>query len=199
MRRGAGGEGFSLPEILLALAVIGLALTAAAPALAQALARARVGAAAREMAGEMARLRARAIASGRRVGLRFVRAEGRYGWTVYEDGDGDGVHADDIARGRDGRIDGPRDLASRYEGVDFGLLDLALPDVPPGTGVLAPGSDPIRFGRSGIVTFTPLGTSSSGTLFVSDGRRMVVAVVVYGSTGRIRVWRFERASWRWVR
>jgi hypothetical protein len=55
----------------------------------------------------------------------------------------------------------------------------------------------VRFGVSDIVTFTPQGTASSGTLYVSDGRDTVFAVVLYGRTGRIRTWRFDRGAWRW--
>ncbi|HXH27684.1 MAG TPA: hypothetical protein VNL37_01495, partial [Candidatus Polarisedimenticolia bacterium] len=96
-------------------------------------------------------------------------------------------------------LEGPRDLRSRFEGIDFGLLDTAIPEVPPATGVLAPASDPVRFGRSDIVSFTPIGTASSGTFYVSDGRATVCAVVLYGRTGRIRTWRFDRGRFRWTR
>ena len=83
--------------------------------------------------------------------------------------------------------------------IDFGLLDAAIPEVPPAHGVLAPQSDPVRFGASDTITFTPGGTSSTGTLYISDGRESVQAVVLYGRTGRIRIWRFDRALWRWTR
>ena len=109
------------------------------------------------------------------------------------------MRAADIASGRDPLLLGPRDLRSRHTGVDFGLLDVPIPQIPPRRGVLMPDDDPIRFGRSDTVTFTPRGTASSGTLYVSDGRHLVVAVVLYGHTGRIRTWRFERHSWSWTR
>lgn len=169
------------------------------PALASALSRERVGTAAREMASEMARLRAESIARHRRLAMRFTWSGGRYLYRFYEDGDGDGVRADDIAAGRDPAVGPPRDLHSRYDGVDFGLLDTAVPEVPPARGALAPLSDPVRFGSSDTVTFTPWGTASSGTLYISDGRDTVRAVVLYGRTGRIRIWRFDRALWRWTR
>jgi hypothetical protein len=151
------------------------------------------------MAAAMARARGEAIAARRYTAFRVTRPEGRFVFAFYADGDGDGVRSDDIAAGRDPLLAGPRDLPSRYTGVDFGLLDAAIPEVPPGTGTLAPDSDPVRFGRSDIVSFSPRGTSSSGTLYVSDGRSTVVAVVLYGGTGRIRIWRFERGRWSWTR
>lgn len=156
-------------------------------------------AAARELEQEMARLRSEAIASRRSVAMRLTWSQGRYLYAFYADGDGDGVLSADIAAGRDPLIGAPRDLASRYEGIDFGVLDLSIPEVPPGSSSLPPGSDPVRFGRSDIITFTPRGTSSSGTLYVSDRTATVAAVVVYGGTGRLRIWRFDRDRWAWVR
>ncbi len=156
-------------------------------------------AAARELAAELARLRSEAITTGHIVALRLTWSSGRYSYAFFVDGDGDGVRADDIAAGRDPSVGGSRDLPSRYEGVDFGLIDAAIPEVPPGTGALAPFADPVRFGRSDIISFSPRGTSSSGTLYVSDGRLAVAAVVLYGGTGRLRTWRFDRDLWRWSR
>lgn len=194
-----GEGGFSLAEAVLALALLGLLLLVSLPALASGLSRGRVAMAAREMAGEMARLRSDAIASRRRVAMRLAWSGGRYMYAFYADGDGDGVRSDDIAAGRDPLLLGPRNLPSRHEGIDFGLLDAAIPEVPPARGVLAPQSDPVRFGASDTITFTPWGTSSTGTLYVSDGKESVQAVVLYGRTGRIRIWRFDRALWRWTR
>jgi hypothetical protein len=188
-----------LTELLVTLALVGLFLVAAMPALGGALSRGRAAAAARDLAGEFARLRSTAIVSHRRVGLRLTWDGGRYRYGEYVDGDDDGIRSDDIAAGRDRLVGVMRDLPSRYTGIDFGLLGDAVPAIPPRRGVLAPHDDPVRFGRSDIVTFTPRGTASSGTLYISDGRESLVAVVLYGHTGRIRLWSFDRSSWRWRR
>ena len=197
MRHRRDGEGYSLAEVLLVLALLGMFVPFAAPAFGDALARARAQAAAREMASEMARLRGEAIAEHRRVALRFVRGGGGVSFRTYADGDGDGVGAADIAAGVDPPLGPARDLPSRFEGVDFGLLDQAIPGIPPSGTPLLPGSDPVRFGVGDIVTFTPQGTATSGTLYIGDGRDTVFAVVLYGRTGRIRTWRFDRTAWRW--
>ncbi len=183
--------------MVLALALFGIMMAVTTPSLLAALSRARVATAARELEQEMARLRSEAIASGVSTAIRLTWSSGHYVYAFYRDGDSDGVRGDDIAAGRDPLVEGPRDLPSRYEGIDFGLIDEAIPEVPPGSGTLAPMSDPVRFGRSDTITFTPRGTSSSGTLYVSDGRSAVVAVVLYGATGRIRTCRFDRDDWRW--
>ena len=172
-------------------------MTAAAPSLLAALSRARVAAAARDLEQQMARLRSAAIAERCDLAIRLTWSGGHYRFATYRDGDADGVRAEDINAGRDTLIEGPRDVWSRYEGIDFGLIDAAIPEVPPGRGVLPPFGDPVRFGRSDIITFTPRGTASSGTLYVSDGRSAVVAIVLYGATGRIRICGFDRDLWRW--
>ena len=198
MRGGRGEAGLSLVEASLALALLALLVLASAPLCAATLSRARVAAAAMDVAGSFARLRAQAIAEHRRVGLRFTTTAGPPTYAVYADGDGDGVRSDDIASGRDPLLEAARDLPSRYEGIDFRLLDVAVPEVPPQSGAIPPGSDPIRFGSSGIVTFTPWGTATGGTVFVSDGRDTVCAVVLYGKTGRIRTYRLDRSLGRWI-
>ncbi|PYT38270.1 MAG: hypothetical protein DMF52_00015 [Acidobacteria bacterium] len=194
-----GEGGFSLMEAALVLFLVALLVAATTPALVAALSRGRVAAAARELAQEMARLRSEAIVSRRNAAMRLTWSQGRYVYAFFADGDGDGVRAEDIASGRDVLLGSPRDLTSRYEGVDFGLLDVPIPQVPPNPGTLPPSSDPVRFGRSDIITFTPHGTSSSGTLYVSDGTSAVAAVVLFGGTGRIRIWRFDRQRWIWTR
>ena len=145
------------------------------------------------------RLRGAAVAQRRNLAIRLSWSSGAYRYAVYADGDGDGVLAADVAAGVDPRIEEPLDLPARYPGIDFGLLDAAIPEVPPDRGALAPGADPVRFGRSDTITFSPRGTSSSGTLYISDGHLAVVAVVLYGGTGRIRIWTFDRDLWRWSR
>ena len=94
-------------------------------------------------------------------------------------------------------LEPPRDLPSRFDGIDFGVLATAIPEVPPQSGAILPGDDPIRFGSADIVTFTPWGTATGGTVFVSDGRDTVCAVVLYGKTGRLRTFRLDRAQGRW--
>ncbi len=177
---------------------MGIFMAVAAPSLLASLSRSRVVAAARDLEQLLAHLRSAAISERCDMALRLTWSGGHYTFATYRDGDADGVRADDIAAGRDALVAGPRDLGSRYEGVDFGLIDSAIPEVPPGRGSPPPFGDPVRFGRSDIVTFTPRGTASSGSLYVSDGRGAVVAIVLYGATGRIRTCRFERDLWAWI-
>jgi len=73
-----------------------------------------------------------------------------------------------------------------------------FPEAPPGTDWLVAGDDPVRFGNSDLVSFTPVGSASSGTLYVTDGKRGLYAVVLFGPTARLRVWRFIPEERRWT-
>ena len=62
---------------------------------------------------------------------------------------------------------------------------------------LEPGSDPLRIGRTALVTFSPLGSSSSGTLYVAAHRGPQMAIRLYGASGRVRVLMFDTRSGQW--
>ena len=54
--------------------------------------------------------------------------------------------------------------------------------------------DPIRVGRSRMLSFSPTGTSSSGTVYVRGRGAHQLAVRVLGGTGRIRLYDFDFGS-----
>jgi hypothetical protein len=113
---------------------------------------------------------------------------------VYADGDGDGVLESDVARGADPLIEPARRLS------DFTSVALRIGrDVPEPESrtVLTAGSDPLRVGRSSLISFSPLGTGTSGTLYLAADEGPQMAVRIFGATGRMRVLRFEEATGQW--
>jgi prepilin-type N-terminal cleavage/methylation domain-containing protein len=194
---GAGPPtGFSLVEVLACLALLGILIAVAVPLLAETVARERLRAAGWETALLLRGLRHRAIAERLAYGLRFIQVAGLWSCSLYRDGNGNGIRTADILAGRDPLVWGPEDPGTRHEGIRYGLPDAAVPQIPPATGLIQNPADPVKFGASDIVSFSPSGSISSGTLYLTDGRR-VTAVVAYGPTGRIRVFRFDPASgWR---
>jgi len=133
------------------------------------------------------------------VGIVFQRnPEGNYVFELIQDGDGDGIRSGDLENGRDFRFSGPFTIFREYPGIRFGFLpDVRIPGVPPGGGWLDTRKDPIRFGRSDIISFSPRGRSSSGSLYLTDGRDRIMALVVYGPTVRVRVWQFLESTGAW--
>jgi hypothetical protein len=113
---------------------------------------------------------------------------------VYEDGNGNGVLSRDIQRGTDPEVRRGEQLPDQFPGVDFGAVP-GLPAVDPsGT---APGTDPIKLGSSDMVSFSPLGTSTSGSLYVRGRKNAQYAVRIYGETGKTRVLRFDGRNRVW--
>jgi len=148
--------------------------------------RSRGFAAARYLASRMALARAQAVSRSTTLALRFVAGPSGVTISVIQDGNGNGVRARDIDLQIDRQIDAPVMLGELFPGVEIGL--------PPQT----PGSDPVQFGVSNLLSFTSHGTASSGSLYIlgRDGTQWVVRVL--GATGRTRVLRYVPASNEWV-
>ncbi len=191
-------RGASLPELLVAVVLIGLGLAAAVPSLADLATNGRAAAGARHLAGTFHGLRWRSVARGTTHGLRFVRDTRGWSWWEVRDGNGNGLRTAEIERGVDPVVAGPHRLESSHEHVSIGFPPAErIPVIPPGPGWIDDLDDPVRFGRSDLVSFSPLGTASSGTIYVTDRRRRLYAVVLYGRSARVRVWRYDTRSGRW--
>lgn len=195
-RRNNGG--FGLVEILAVLAVGALAAAVAFPALAEARARAAASAGAHELAILLAAQRFKSAALGTTHGLFFDRDERGWYWYEVQDGNGNGLRTSEVRDGTDPRLAGPERLESSAAGAALGLPPTGpFPEIPPRRGWIDPSGDPIRFGASNLISFGPLGTASSGRIYVTDGRSELRAVVVFGGSGRIRVWRYDAGSETW--
>jgi hypothetical protein len=99
----------------------------------------------------------------------------------------------DIARGEDRLIGGPIRLDANMAGVRVGIMP-GIPAPPPDSGLLDP-ADPVRFGRSNMLSFSPLGTATPGTFYVTNGR-LQAAVRVTGGSGRVRLMVYRGKKWR---
>ena len=87
-------------------------------------------------------------------------------------------------------------IGDRFPGVAIGIA-ARLPGIA-GRETLPAGSDPIRFGASDGVTFSPLGTATSGTLYLHHRSGRQLAVRVLGATGRVRILEFNADTAAWV-
>ena len=188
--------GFTLVELLAGLAILGILILFAVPLVAETVAGERLHAAAMEEAVEFRRLRQRAVSEQVSFGLRFVAVGSGWSRAVYRDGNGNGIRTADILAGRDRLVEGPARLEDRHVGIRYGLPAGPLPAVPPDPGPFPNPGDPIKFGSGDIVSFSPGGSVSSGSLYLTDGRR-AAAVVVFGATGRVRLFRYRpEDGWR---
>ncbi len=59
-------------------------------------------------------------------------------------------------------------------------------------------ADPVRLGSANTLTFSPLGTATSGTIFFRSRTGRQYAVRVLGATGRTRVLEFRHETKSWT-
>jgi Tfp pilus assembly protein FimT len=166
--------------------VAGILMALAVPAVLSTMERSRGAAAARYLAGRMAALRGQAVSRARNVALRFDSAATGVRFAAYADGNGNGVRIADIDAGVDILLEPAVTLSDWFPGVVFGESRATA------------GLDGVRLGGSTLLSFTPSGTSTSGSIYLlaRDDSRWMVRVL--GATGRARVLRYDDTSGNWV-
>lgn len=191
-------QGFQLIELMIVLAILMTMAFITAPPLLRITGDLRIRLAAQEVVGVLRTARAFATRHGANVAVRFRTARnGTVTYAIYRDGDGDGVLSRDIDTRVDPEVAPPRRLDQTGHRVQLGF--------PLGRRLRDPGSpqywlqtnDPIRFSAD-MASFGPLGTSTPGSLYLTDGSSRVAVVRVLGRTGRVRVmtYDFDEQLWR---
>ena len=188
--------GFTLIEASVALLLLGVSAALALPSMRSGLDGMRGVAAARHFAALAHSTRVRAVTQAGNVGLRFDREGDGYRYALYADGNGNGLRAREIRSGVDVRLTDFERIGDRFPGVSIGIAT-GMPGIS-GRGTLPAGSDPIRFGSSDGLTFSPLGAATSGTLYLHDRSGRQFAVRVLGATGRVRILEFREDAASWV-
>ena len=187
-------KGLGVLELLFVLA-LGVTLAGlAVPLTTEAVEEARVAGAVRNFATRIGGMRIDALKRSTCVGMRFQRATAEdYSFEQFLDGNGNGVRTADISAGIDTRTGGPQRLSDQFPGVSFGLL----PGVPDADSQSGTGTDGVRIGSARILTMSPDGSSSSGTLYV-HGKRSQYAVRILGATGRTRILYYHPGKRGWI-
>ncbi|MGE0454294.1 MAG: prepilin-type N-terminal cleavage/methylation domain-containing protein [Vicinamibacteria bacterium] len=185
-------NGHTLVELLVAAAILLAGFAVGLPSLKAASVEAHLTGAADVFKGEFLKARTIATHNGVYTALRFERVGDVHVLSTYVDGNHNGVLAADIKRGVDKRVGEPRPLHSGAPGVRIGILP-GLPAPPPERGPLDT-SDPIRFGRADMLSFSPLGSATPGTFYLA-GEGMQGAVRVNGQTARVRTLIHRHGRW----
>jgi type II secretory pathway pseudopilin PulG len=157
----------------------------AAPQFLVALDRQRAWAAARYLAARMAMARSYAVTRSAYVALRFIGERSDVTFQMFLDDNHNGVRSVDIASNVDRAIGMPSRLSELFPGVVIGIST----DV---------GTDAVRIGPTNLMSFSPLGTATPGTIYVRGRDGLQLAVRVTGATGRTRVLRYAPRTRQWV-
>jgi hypothetical protein len=147
--------------------------------------RSRAVAAARYVTQRCGAARFEAINRSANVALRFREQRGEYVMQLFVDRNRNGVRTADIDAGIDVPLGPPESLGTSFPGVRIGLA----------AGL---GADPVKFGAGGLLSFSPLSTASSGSVFVLGKDGTQFAVRVLGGTARTRLELYDARRKKWV-
>lgn len=170
------GDGYSLVEMMLVCAVVAITASVAIPVARAGLDRSRGWSGARYVVTRLVRARALAIGRAAAVAVRFEDDGAATTLSSFADTNRNGVLTRDIDAAVDVRLDGPVQFSSLYPGVTLGL-------------------DP---GAPRLFSFSPDGTATTGSVYVTGREGTRFAVRVLGATGRVRLERYLPLQNAWT-
>ena len=147
------------------------------------------------LAGQMQRARMESLKRARAAAVRLELVDERCAVQVFVDGDGDGVLQRDIDAGIDPALTPMEFLDVHARHVTL-RINQPVTDAG-GSGSLAPGDDPLRIGASALLSFSPFGSATAGTVYVAAPRGPQMAIRVFGGTGRVRILTFDAQARQW--
>lgn len=178
----------------MAVGVVAVLAGAAAPGVASGREQVRLSGAASHLAVLVQQTRSEAVTRGETVALQCGNSGAVPSCARFLDGNRNGVRTAEIARGVDVPLGWPVRLGDHFPGVAFGLVP-GVTDIETGAPLAGSG---IRLGASGLLSFAPTGSSTSGTLYLRGPGRRQYAVRVLGATGRVRILRFDEDRRKWI-
>lgn len=167
------------------LALVALLSAIAIPQVLVSIDASRAFGAARFVSSRLMLARMMAVQRTAAVAIRFD-ADGRgYRMSIYQDGNRNGVRTRDIDLEIDRQVDQPVRLFELFPGVDFGLV------------VDGQALNPVQLGGTTLMSFTPAGTASSGSVYIRGRDGSQYAVRVLGVTGRTRLLKYDERRQQW--
>jgi hypothetical protein len=188
-------RGYSLIETVVTASLCTVIGGMALPLIGHTLDRERTIIGAQFIAGQLQRARLESLRRARSAAVRLELVGERTRLQVFVDGDGDGVLQADVDSGIDPPLTPTEFLDDRSRDVSL-RINQPVTDAG-GAGELLPGDDALRIGNTALLSFSPLGGATAGTLYVAARRGPQMAVRVFGGTGRVRILTFDAQARQW--
>jgi Tfp pilus assembly protein FimT len=169
--------------VIVVVALTGVLAATAIPETMASVERSRTLGAARYLAGRLALARTQAVARAANVALLLVAEGSTYTVAAYRDGNGNGVRTRDIDAGIDPVVEAPIRFSDLFPRVSLFLSDPSETSTSEATA---------------LMSFSPVGTASSRSLYIRGRDGSEYAVRVLGATGRIRLLRYVSTTHQWV-
>jgi len=199
-RRPSGKGGWTLIEMLTVMAILAILSALTMPAILDLAGGLKLRLAAQRVAGTLRAARSYAVRHNAKVAVKFHTEEDPTTFALYRDGDRDGVRNTDIADGTDPMVWAKRRLNYLPGDVRIGF--------PPGRPPREPGDprrrmkrrdDPVRFNRSDLASFSPTGTATPGSVYLTDARHRLAVVRVNNVSGKVTVLVYDQEKDAWGR
>jgi len=177
--------------------VFGLVAGTTIPMILKTLHRLTLRSAAQQVQAALVDVRSQAVRLHVGRAARFEPNDGDWSYTVYEDGDDDGVLSTDIVSGVDRVVQPLRPLDLPLTSSWIGLPAGGIPD--PDTGAWVAGTaTPLNFNRSSMCSFSKDGTGTPGSIYITNASGAAAVVRSSGSGGDIHTlyWWPGDAAWR---
>lgn len=187
--------GYALIDILIAASLTLVMAAIAVPVVGDTMDRENTIVGAQYLTGQLQYARLEALRRSRSVAVRIELVGERTQLRLYADGNGNGVMQRDIDRGIDAPLTPQLWLDEQTRDISL-RVNQTITDVG-GSSTIEPGDDPLRIGNTSLLAFSPLGSATSGTLYVAAHRGPQMAIRVFGATGRVRVLMFDAQTRRW--
>jgi prepilin-type N-terminal cleavage/methylation domain-containing protein len=191
-------RGVSLLELIVVLFLVSVLAMAATANLSATQRRLDFDEFAREIVASLQTCRWKAMNERCYTGIFIQQSNGIFQFSFYRDANKNGIRTIEIQSGTDPAFLRPLNIYRALGDMEPAVLNGNVPEIPPKNGVLDP-TDPVKFGKSNIISFSPDGQSSSGTLYLScHSQSRMYAIVLYGATAKLTLWKFCNSKWQMV-